>query len=283
MMDVERDNRKLRMQAVLMLLATGVLWSIGGVVIKTSDVHPMAFSSVRCGVAAAVFFVALKGKPQFTFSRPQVIGAATYATTLTIFCVATTITSAANAILLQYTSPVYVAIIAFFVLHERIHWYDIAAIGGVLIGMWLLMSNAYEVNSPVGNALAVVGGICFAVMAVALRMQKDGSPYETVLLGNIIGCIAGLPFLFLHPPAAPALLPVVFLGVCQIGGPYLLYTKASKNAKAIDLAVLPALEPVLNPIWVFLATGENPGPRVVIGGAILLGVVVLKSIIKERD
>jgi drug/metabolite transporter (DMT)-like permease len=283
MTGMQTTNRNLHTQAVLMLIATGLLWSIAGVVLKTSDVHPMAFSSVRCGVAAIVFFVALKGRPKFNFSRPQVIGALAYAATLTFFCVSTTITSAANAILLQYTSPVYIAVIAYFVLHEKIHWYDIAAIAGVLVGMWLLVSNSYSVNSPAGNALAIGGGICFAVMAVALRIQKDGSPYEMVLLGNIIGFLIGLPFLFLHPPTLPSLLPVAFLGVCQIGIPYLLYARASKNAKAIDLAVLPALEPVLNPVWVFLATGENPGRRVVIGGAILLGVVVIKSIIKEKD
>jgi drug/metabolite transporter (DMT)-like permease len=274
---------KPRTQAVLLLLATGLLWSMGGVFVKVSDAHPMAISSIRGGVAAIVFFIALKGRPKFSFSRAQIIGAAAYGVTLTCFVVATSLTSAANAILIQYTSPIYVAILAHFFLREKLRKIDFAAIGGVLIGMWLLVSNSLSINSPLGNMVALAGGICFAICIISLRMQKSASPYETVLLGDIFTFLIGAPWLILHPPSVMSALPIVFLGVFQIGVSYLLYTKASKNAKAIDMSVLTVLEPALNPVWVFLVTGEFPGLRAVIGGAVLIGVVVMKAVIAEKN
>ncbi|MDR1292834.1 MAG: DMT family transporter [Clostridiales Family XIII bacterium] len=274
---------KPRTQAVLLLLATGLLWSMGGVFVKTSDMHPLAISSIRGGVAAIVFFIALRGRPKFSFSRPQIIGAAAYGVTLTCFVVATSLTSAANAILIQYTSPIYVAILAHFFLREKLRKVDFAAIGGVLIGMWLLVSNSLAINSPIGNIVALIGGVCFAICIISLRMQKDASPYETILLGDIFTFLIGAPWLILHPPSVIAALPIMFLGAFQIGVPYLLYTKASKHAKALDMSVLTVLEPALNPVWVFLVTGEFPGLRAVAGGAVLIGVVVMKAVIAEKD
>lgn len=155
--------------------------------------------------------------------------------------------------------------------------------------MWLLMSGGgagivgvgggtgESSGYFIGNIVGVGTGICYAVFVICLRLQKTGSAYETVFLGNIFTFLIGLPFFFIAPPEPLDLLPVVFLGVFQIAVPYLLLTYASKHAKAIDISLLTILEPLLNPVWVFIVTGENPGVKAIIGGVILLGVVVLKS------
>jgi drug/metabolite transporter (DMT)-like permease len=274
-----------RTKSIILLLLTGFLWSIGGVFIKTSVLHPMVISSIRGGVAALVFLAVLKGRPQFTWSRPQVIGAICYCAVLTCFVVSNTLTTAANAILLQYNSPVIVAFLAYFILHERLHWFDFASVGLVMAGI-VLMIQSDSGAGQAGNVLAIVTGCFYGTFVVMMRMQKDGSPYETVLLGNILTCAVGVPFFFVAPPVLVGVPPIVLLGAVQIALPYLLLAYASRHAKAIDVSLLPILEPVLNPVWVYLFTGESPGYRAVIGGCLLLGAVVAKSLVAlrvERD
>ncbi|MDR0876243.1 MAG: DMT family transporter [Clostridiales Family XIII bacterium] len=272
-----------RTKSIWLLLLAGLLWSIGGVFIKTNDANPFVISSVRGLVAAIVFFAVLKGRPKMTWSRPQILGALAYSGVLTCFVLATKLTSAANAILLEYTSPIFAAILAWLILRERLHGYDILAIAGVGVGMWLLMSGSLSGGHAAGNVIGLGTGVCYAVFVICLRLQKDVSPYETVFLGNIFTFLIGLPFFFIAPPALASLPPVVFLGVFQIALPYLLLTYASKNAKAIDITLFTILEPLLNPVWVFLYTGENPGVRTIIGGAVLLAVVVMKAVFALRQ
>ncbi|MDR1778450.1 MAG: DMT family transporter [Clostridiales Family XIII bacterium] len=270
-------------RAVLMLLVAGFCWSLGGVLVKTTDAHPLVIASFRSLFGAVVFFVALKGRPRLTFSKPQVIGAVGYAATLICFVSSTKMTSAANAILLQYISPIIVAVLAYFVLHERLHWYDFASIAGMLIGLWLIMRGQLDSRSMVGNLVAICGGIGFALVPICLRLQKDGSPYETIFLGNILTFLAGLPLLFIDPPSLAFLPPVAFLGIVQLGLPYVVYVAASKNASAVAVSVLPSIEAVLNPIWVFLITHENPGLGTLIGGAVVLGVITFRAVASIRD
>jgi drug/metabolite transporter (DMT)-like permease len=278
-----KNTRNDKLRAVILLLITGLLWSFGGVLIKTNGADPFVISSVRGGAAAMVFFIALKGRPRFRFDRLQVLGAIAYAVTLSCAVLAYSLTSAANAILIQYTSPVYAAVLGFFILREKLRWYDFLSIAGVLAGMWLLVSNDFIGNSRLGDALAVFSGLGFASLSVLLRMRKNNSPYETVLLGNLLTFLIGLPFLITTPPAPAALPVLVILGIFQIGVPYLLFAKASKHARAVDMTILPILEPMMSPVWVFLATGEFPGLQAVWGGLILLVIVTMKSFMSARE
>jgi drug/metabolite transporter (DMT)-like permease len=275
---------KPRTKAVLLLLLVGLLWSMGGVFIKTSDMNPFVIASFRSLIAAIAVFVFLKGKPVFTFSRPQVTGAIAYGLTLNSFVISTSLTTSANAVLLQYTSPLWVCIFAFFMLREKPRRFDIAAIAIILFGVWLLMSNKTEGTSTLGNIIAILSGVGLSLFIVSLRMQKDGKPpYETVLLGNLLTFVVGIPFFFIYPPQAHMLLPIVFMGVFQAGIPYIIYVMASKNARTIDLTILPMLEPIMNPLWVYIGTGETPGIRTFIGGGMLLAVVVAQSLISVRE
>lgn len=274
-------------RAIILLLFAGLLWSTGGVLIKTNDAHPFVISSLRGLFAAMVFFCALKGRVRFRFSKYQIIGACVYASTVTAAVFANVFTSAANAIMLQYTAPVFAGFLGFFILKEKLHSYDFAAMVGVILGMWLLMSSKFEGNSLFGNILALGAGLTFGLLAIVLRMlrsesDRDETVYETIWLGNMITFLVGLPFLFLYPPELQSLPAIGALGIFQIGLPYLLYTAASKHARAIDLTVIPVIEPLLNPVWVFLATGEFPGMLSVAGGILLLAVVVMKSVFSIR-
>lgn len=267
-----------RTVSVLQLLLTGVLWSIGGLFIKLTDMHPMALSASRSLLASVVILSYLKFKPRFTFDKPQIMGALCYVGTVSLFVSATKATTAANAILLQYGAPVYTAFLAFFILREKIKWYDVAAIAGIAVGMLVFFGDSFSGGRVAGNILAVASGVAFAGQAVCLRMHKKGSHVETILLGNIIAVMAGLPFVFSGPPALSQLAPIAVLGVFQLGIPYVLYSLASKNVTALDLILIPMIEPVLNPIWVFIGAGEKPGLSTVAGGVVIIATVVFKSV-----
>jgi len=266
----------------MLLIATGLLWSMGGVFVKMSGATPLAFISLRGGVAALVFFLALRGKPNLTFSVPQIVGTIAYALNALCFVYSTTLTTAANAILLQYASPIWVAILSWLVLREKLRRFDVIVIAFILFGMWILTGGEFTSGARAGNLLAVLGGICTAILLISLRLQKDGSAYETIFLGNILAFVIGLPTMIANMPNLTEAAPIVFLGIFQIAIPYLLYTAATRRARAIDVAIIPSIEPVLSPIWVFLAVGEAPGARTLIGGAILLAAVAAKALTAFR-
>ena len=268
-----------RAQTVALLVASGLLWSLGGVFIKTTDAHPMVISCARSLTASICMLAYLRGKPRFLFTRAQCLGALCYAATVTSFVTATKLTTSANAILLQYSSPVFAAVLGYLLLKDSLYWFDYLSMGGVSVGLVFLFSGSIGFGSLAGNIIAVFSGFFFGSFMVFLKMHKTGSQVETIILGNLIAVVIGIPFAFIFPIELSALPPVVFLGVFQIALPYILFAKASVRASTLDLALIPIIEPLLNPVWVFLATAEQPAPLTYVGGAVLLGVISFRSVI----
>lgn len=131
-----------------------------------------------------------------------------------------------------------------------------------------------------GNVCALAMGVIFAALALLLRKQRDGAPLEALLLGNILTAVVGLPFMFGPPPDVSGWLILLFLGIFQLGLPYVLYAKAIKHVTALEATLISVLEAVLNPLWVFLVIGETPGPWSLLGGAIVLVAVTLRSVVR---
>lgn len=267
-----------RSRAVLMLLGAAFFWSLGGVLIKSIDWHPMAISGARSAIGAAFLLLAFR-KLRFRATGPMLGGALAYAVTVTLFVVATKLTTAANAILLQYTAPVYVAVFGAWFLGERprrIDWFVLAAVLG---GMVLFFLEDLTAAHLWGNVAALGSGVGFAWTALFLRKQKEGSTIETVVLGNLLAALAGLPFILSAPLPAPGDLPtLLLLGVVQVGLPYALFAYAIRGVTAIEALLIPAIEPVMNPVWVLLVIGEIPGSLPILGGAIILGGVVFRGV-----
>ncbi|MEY4940621.1 MAG: hypothetical protein RIQ93_2356, partial [Verrucomicrobiota bacterium] len=132
-------------------------------------------------------------------------------------------------------------------------------------------------------ALAVFSGVAYAVMAIALRKQKDGSPVESIILGNLLAFIVGLPWI-LQAPALPATgwIALLVLGVVQLGVSYAWYARAIKRVSALESVLIPVIEPILNPIWVLLALNERPSRLALAGGAVVLTAVTLRGISSVR-
>ncbi len=267
-----------RGRATLLLVIAVLLWSTSGLLVKLSSLNALALTGGRSAISALVLLAYLR-RPHFTWSVAQVGGAFAYVGTQLFFVLAVQMTSAANAILLQYTAPIYVAIFGIWFLGERPKRIDWATMGAIAFGMLLFFSEGLTRTGYIGNLLAIVSGICLAWMVLFTRKQADGSPLETILLGNIIAAVIGLPFLVAAPPAPMDWAILLFLGVFQLGVSMILYAQAIRYLEALEVVLVSSLEPVFNPIWVFLAIGERPSPQALLGGAIVLGSITLRGVV----
>lgn len=267
-----------RFRSVLFLVIAALLWSIGGLLIKSIDMNALAIAGGRSFIAALLMLAVIR-KPDLRFNRYKVGGAFAYVGTVVLLAVSYKLTTAANAILLQYTAPVYVALLGAWFLKERTTMLDWISIFLVFGGMILFFIDEVSSGGMLGNIYATLSGFCFACMVLMLRKQKEESPLESVFWGNVLTALVGLPFMFGNPIDASSLIGLLLLGIFQLGIPYILYALALKHVTALEGILIPVLEPILNPVWVFLAFGEIPGLWAFIGGFIVLASIVGRSII----
>lgn len=271
-------SRPAHRRAVGQLVLAALCWSLGGLLIKAVPWPALAVAAGR-GLIAALFLLATHRGLRFHGSPVQLLGAAGYALCTILFVLATKLTTAANAILLQYTAPVWVALFGAWLLGERASRLDWWTILIVLAGMGLFFADGLELAHVAGNLVAIASGIAFAGMTIALRRQKDGSAVESIILGNLLAFVIGLPWLL----RAPALdttgwAALLALGVVQLGFSYWLYARAIRQVTALEAVLIPVIEPILNPLWVLLLMGERPGPLALVGGAIVLGAVIWRAV-----
>jgi drug/metabolite transporter (DMT)-like permease len=271
----------MKTKAILFLITTALLWSSGGILIKAVSWNPMAIAGTRSAIAALVIF-AFRRRMHFNWGIAQLGGAICYSGTVILFVTATKLTTAANAILLQYTAPIYVALFSYWLLKERITRSDFMTIIAAFGGMILFFLDNLSKGGLWGNVIAILSGIAFAGTALFLRKQKDQSPLESVFLGNILAMILGLPFIAGSCPDAKGWIALILLGIFQLGCSYILYAEAIKHVTALEGILVPILEPVLNPIWVFLMIGETPGHWATIGGIIVLISVTLRCVLSLK-
>ena len=204
-----------------------------------------------------------------------------YALTVTSFVVATKLTTAANAIVLQYTAPVFVALLSARFLGERVTKLDWIAISFVIIGMIIFFADGLSVGSNIGNAIAIVSGMCFASFVVSLRQLRNHNPVDAVIIGNVCACILGAPWLFDTSWTSESIIGILLLGFLQLGLSYFFYTKAITHVTALEAVIVPVVEPILNPVWVFLMMGELPSAWALVGSTIVLGAVTWRALRKR--
>jgi drug/metabolite transporter (DMT)-like permease len=201
-----------------------------------------------------------------------------YTACTVLFAAANKLTTAANAILLQYTAPAYVALLGAWLLKERPTRADWTTIGIVFVGLAIFLYDGLRLNDLAGMAIAIASGVAFAVMIVLLRLQKDGAPLGSIILGNCFAFLIGLPAIATAPaPDTRSIVALLLLGVVQLGLAYLLYTRAIRHVTALEAVLIPVIEPILNPLWVMLILGEKPSPVALLGGAIVLGAVTWRA------
>ena len=270
-----------RNTAIKYMIIASVLWRIGGIFIKLINWNPMAIAGSRSAIAALVMMVYLK-KFKFKINKSMLICACSYSLLVILFVSANKLTTSANAILLQFTSPVWVALLSRAILKQKISRIDGITIIFVILGMIMFFIDELEMSYLLGNILAILSGIVMAGMILLFQQQKENSLVEITLLGNVITAIVGIPFYFISSPGMESVLPLFILGVFQLGIPYLLYVLAIPNVTAIDAVLIPVLEPLLNPLWVFIFAKESPTLFSLLGGGLVLLSVTVRGIIMSK-
>jgi len=272
-----------RATATLLLACTAIAWSSGGLAIKLIDWTPMAVTGLRSGLAALVLLGFLGRRALKRPSRSEFIAAVSYAGLLASNVAATRLTTSANAILLAYTAPVYVALAAPRILGEPTRRADWLMVAACLGGMVLFFLDKLGPGGLTGNLLAVGTGVSYAAFTLAMRASKDADPLAAVFFGHCLTCLAGLPFMLASAPAAGSWPWLIYLGVVQQGLPLLLYVWCVKRLTALEIILVMTLEPILNPVWVALGYGELPGPFAVAGGSIVLLAVTGRALAAARS
>jgi drug/metabolite transporter (DMT)-like permease len=267
-----------RYRAIIFLLIAATLWSSGGLLIKLVSWNPVAIAGLRSLIAVLILLVFFRHS-RLSWSFYQIGGAVAYAVTVILFVVATKLTTAANAILLQYTAPVYVALLGAWFLGESTQWFDWTIIFVVIGGMVLFFLDHLTAGNLLGNGFAILSGLSFSFLILFLRKQKNESPLGSVILGNLLTGLIGLPFMFESMPSPMSWVGLILLGVVQLGLSYVLYSEAIKHVTALEAVLIPGIEPILNPIWVFLILGEVPGKWALAGGFIVFISVTARCMI----
>ena len=277
---------------VLILLAV-LLWSSGGLFIKMTTLDAFAVNAGRSFLAAltVAVFTYRKGLKLDAFT---VLTSFLYAGTLSCFVYANKNTTAANAIFLQYTAPIYILILAPFVLKEKFRFSDLLTVIICIAGMSLFFlepqnsGNKLAANVFAGNIAALLSGVFFGLYILLLRHPHSlrKNPAISVFYGNILIVILMIPLLVRHLPQPNGrdILAILFLGIFQIGIAYILFTRGiAEGVRSLDASIIGFIEPLLNPVWVFVILGEKPSRWAIAGGIIIVGAVIFHTLKQNRE
>ena len=265
-------------RALTLLALCATMWSTGGVLIKFINMNPLAIAGVRSLIAAAVFVLATR-QLRWRWTRLQWLTAGFFAYLVISFVTSTKMTTAANAILLQYTAPIYVILLSGPLLNEKIQRRDIITLLAVLGGMTIFFMEKISSQHLWGDLMALSSGVSFAGLTLCLRLHRNEDTFGSLLLGHLVTAAIGLPFLAAGPaPGAQDLLLLTILGVLQLGVPYILYGLAIRHVTALEGSLIPMIEPILNPVWVALFFGEQPSRFALCGGLVVVATVAWHSL-----
>ncbi len=272
---------------LLFVLAAAVLWSTGGLFIKWTTLSGLELSFGR-SLLAAITVAIFTRREGFGLNPVTALASLLYAALLLLFVLATKETTAANAIFLQYTAPVYLLIFEPLFYKEKFRSRDLIVVIFCVLGMSLFFVGKLRPQDVTGNFLALGSGLCFACYFLLLRHStaRSVNRASSVIYGNLL-------LVFIAAPAAWKVMPhisrhdaisVVYLGVVQIGIAYTLFTLAmARGVRSLDAGIVGYVEPVLNPIWVFLVLGERPTSWAILGGAIIVLAVVCHMLLEARS
>jgi len=261
----------------LLLLAAAALWSSGGAAIKLCGLNAWQLAGGRSLIAGLVllaFVPATRRRP----TRLSLGVAVAYVFTVVLFVLATKLTTAANAIFIQDTAPLWVLLLSPWLLRERPTRGELLSVPVFGLGLALFFLDQLTPGQLAGNLVALASGVAFGLSIIGLRRLGDGGP-AALVLGNLLAAAVTMPAWPFGPlPTATDLGLVAFLGVFQLGLAYLCFTRGLEGTPAVEAALLVLLEPVLNPVWTFLFTGERPGPWAIAGGLIILAATAWRTI-----
>lgn len=272
-------------RSILLMSTCAALWSIAGIFIKLIPWSPFVIAGMRSIIAFLVIAVFMwKTGRKFRFNRFSILVGVCLASTSLAFVTANKLTTAANAIVLQFTSPVFILVISALWLHQQFHKADIVAVASTLLGISLFFFDKLGAGNLLGNILAIIAGLFMAGVYVITGRSDDSTRMSGILLGQLFTAVIGIPMIFIYPTpvSTTAVLSILILGIVQLGIPYILYAIAAKDCPPLACSLIGAIEPLLNPVWVFLFSGEAPGAHALFGGLIVIASVTGWCVWRDR-
>ena len=259
------------------MVLCAALWSTAGIFIKVIPWNPLVIAGLRSLISALVFLVYMRSiKSGFVINKYSVLSGFFLSGTFIFFIAANKLTTSANAIVLQYTAPMFIIILSALIFHQKFRLGDVVAVVVTTLGISMLFLDRLSSGNLLGNIVAIIAGLFFASMFITTSRADEKSRISGILLGHLFTAIIGIPFVFVYPTpiSSVAILSIVALGIFQLGIPYILYGLAIKHCSPLACSLISAIEPLLNPIWVFIFIGEMPGFYAMIGGAVVISSVV---------
>lgn len=276
-----------KLSPLVYVVAAALLWSTGGLFIKWTTLSGLELSFFRSFFAlfTVAFFTRREG---FGINLVSAAGALLYAVLLILFVLATKETTAANAIFLQYTAPVYLLLFEPLFYKEKFRFRDLITVLVCIGGMALFFVGQLRPQDVKGNILALASGFCFALYFLLLRhpRARKVNRASSVIYGNLLAVLLTAPWglAAIKSINSHDMLSVIYLGVVQIGVAYTLFTIAmARGVRSLDAGIMGYIEPVLNPVWVFLVLGERPSQWALIGGLIIILAVVIHMLADARE
>lgn len=273
-------------KAIFEILLCAALWSVAGIFMKGIPWSGFAIAGVRSVLAGAVMLIFMRVKHiRFVFTRKSVMGAVALAATMTLFSVANKTTTAANAIVLQFTSPIWIMLFSAVFCHQRFRRADAIAVALTFGGIALFFADGLSAGNTGGNFVAIASGVTFSAYYISLGACSEEERMSAVAIGHAITFLIGIPFLFFTNPVitAKSILFIIILGIFQLGIPYVLLAHASGWCPPLVCSLLGALEPLLNPVWVAIFDGEVPGVMALVGAVVVIVTITVWCIHNGRE
>jgi drug/metabolite transporter, DME family len=286
MFETDAPNNLNVIRGRLLIVAAALLWSLAGVFIKFLDVPPLTIVFYRSFFACLVFTPFVR-RVDWRINSALWVSVLTYTAAITAFVSANKLTTAANAIVLQYTAPIFVFLFSRVVLRERISRLNGVALLAGMIGVAIISLDSAGQPEMAGVMLALLSGLLFAAYMINLRYTASVNPVFLTWINNA-GCTLLLLFAVWGQLALSTsqLGILAAMGAVQLGLPYFLFSKGLQGLSLVEASLIALIEPVLNPIWVALVVGEIPSIGTMTGGGLILaglGVRYLSPLFSARD
>ena len=272
-------------KAILQMLLCATMWSTGGIFIKLIPWNSFVIAGWRSLISAGTVYLFLKiFKIKYKFGRRSVFMGLFMFLTFNCFVLANKLTTSANAIVLQFTAPLFLMTFSAVLFHEKFRKADIIAVIATMGGIALFFFDKLAGGYVLGNIVAILAGAVMAGMYLVIGKADEETRMGGMLLGHLFTAAVGIPITFFvsTPVSTIPILCILGLGIIQLGIPYILLVLSSKNCPPLACSLLGAVEPLLNPVWVFLFTGEAPGTLALVGGAVVITVVTLWCIWQNK-
>lgn len=273
-------------KAIFQMLICATLWSTGGIFIKLIPWNPFVIAGWRSLISAVTVYIFLRtAKIKFVFNRRAVLEGIFMCLTFMAFVTANKLTTSANAIVLQFTAPLFLMVFSAVFYHERFKRADLIAVIATMGGIALFFLDKLAGGYVLGNIVAILSGVSMAAMFLAIGKSNEDARMGGMMLGHLFTAAVGIPFTFFTPTpiSTSSVLCILGLGVIQLGIPYILLCLSSKHCPPLACSLLGAVEPLLNPVWVFVFSGEAPGTLALIGGGIVITTVTLWCIWQNKQ